>query len=285
MKKLELIVILFIILLMNSCNRNGEIEVREITDKQKIEELQKSGVKGIPFPEGSKVLKLSSNEDNTTKIILPEDVYFVVKNEKGDVFRISEMGVRCTCSRGSGCSPVSVKGSFYCVMNDGCKTCSSSSFLIKEMGLGQKLQIVGMMDENKGIVPFAKEKTLFHTTESVHQYGITEDFFKCKEVKKSLEEIYSFIYSDKIPDFITNNSSQIPSGYVYTKIDFYGNNILVPVPKNDIDANSVFYSLKDLEDNIGEISCTCYKGKGCKSGSMFGAKYCDAGSCTDCAMK
>lgn len=289
MKELKLIVILFIILLMNSCNRNGEIEIPKITDKQKIEELKKSGVKGIPFPEGSKVIKLSSNGSDITKIVLPEDVYFVVKNNKGEVFRISEMGIRCICTRGVGCSPVKALGDYYCVMQDGCRACSSRpALLVDGILLGEEVEVVGVMNENRGIAPFAKKKDLFHISESSHQYGITEDFFKCKEVKKGLEEIYSFIYSDKIPDFIINNFSQIPSDYAYTKIDFYGNNILIPVPKKDIRENDdIFYYLSDLEGNNIKASpvCTCYKGNGCKLSSMFGAKYCDAGSCTDCAMK
>lgn len=291
MKELKLIVAMFIILLMNSCNRNGEIEVSEITDKQKIEELQKSGVKGIPFPEGSKVLKISSSGNDITKIVLPEDVYFVVKNKQGNVFRISEMGVRCTCSRGSGCSPVKYDGSYYCLMNAGCKVCSSRSSVIDDLVpvddvLGESIEIVGVMDVNKGVTQFSSKKGLLKVTKSNHQYGITEDFFKCEEVKKELELLYSFIYSDKIPDFIVNNSSKIPNGYVYTKVNFYGNNILIPIPKEDIDDNTISYSSHDLEDEIGEkVSCTCYKGNGCKLGSLFGAKFCDAGSCTDCAMK
>ncbi|MDO4224806.1 MAG: hypothetical protein Q4C75_02820 [Bergeyella zoohelcum] len=290
MKIVNFVLLMLVGFLFNSCSREEVMEIPEITNKETILKLQESGVRGIPFPEGSQAIRVASEVD-IMKIVLPKEVYFVVKNEEGKVFKISEIGVRCRCSLGSGCSPISAMGQYFCLMNDGCKVCSSKPVTEVTPNSGkfdENVTIVGVMDERRGLAVFSDKKGLFSTNESAKQYGITEDFFECKEVKSALEDFYNAVYGNNIPDFIKNNTGKLPKGHVYIKIDLFGNNILLPTPKYDKDGYEMFSDVEEIDGDIGEIEgtlCRCYKGKGCTLGSKFGAKYCDAGKCSDCALK
>lgn len=271
--------------LLSSCHRDQVIDVPEITDEAEIIQLKNSSIKGIPFPEGSVATQLASKD--IIKILLPDEMYFVVKNEKGEVFRVEELGVRCTCSKGSGCSPVRYDGEYYCVMDSDCKTCSSKSIAFFELAEGKKSQqevtIVGVMNEIRGVAAFSKTKGVFTITKGTKQYGITEDFFKCREVMEELNNMYTFIYRKNVPAFILNNSADVPANYVYIKMDFFGNNILVPVPREQVE-EEILAANFEIEDG-GKVTCSCLRGSGCKSKSFLGVKYCDAGNCSDCALK
>lgn len=279
MNALKIFTVFVVVLFLQSCNREQMIDVPEITSQQQIEKLKISGAKGVPFPKGSKVTKLS---DGLVKITLPKDVYFVVKNEEGEVFRVQELGMRCSCSQGSGCSPVKAFGNYYCVMS-GCRECSSKLSTFRNKSKNEEfIQIVGVMDEEKAFGLISKEKGLFSITEkeSGMQYGITRDFFECKEVKDALDEVYNDLFQNKVPDFIKNSSGEIPPDYVYAKSCFLGNNILLLLHKDMVGENSIIYS-KDID---GGAICKCYRGKGCKADKKYMALFCDAGNCSDCAM-
>lgn len=315
MKIFNLITFIFAIVFLQSCNRNEEISVQKITDTEKIQTIINSGIKGIPFPEGSTAYKLANNQ---TKITLPEDVYFVVKNQKGEVFRVRELGVRCTCSKGSGCSPANVKGQFFCVMNEDCKTCSSSPAVIggkdnTEVDMNQRVEIVGVMNENKELGSFGKEKGLLTITDGGIQYGITEDFFKCKEVQdyliKTIIATHSLItksdYKQTEKDvqmdkaYLQKHKAGIESLYnevIYVKTNFFGNNVLFPYPKKLMekweDPNLITFTAREVDEDLGNSACTCQKGEGCTLRSAWvplpgvgSIKYCDAGGCTICTLK
>lgn len=151
------------------------------------------------------------------------------------------------------------------------------------IGSNEVIEIIGLMDERKPVKLFANVSGKFTTNVSKHQYGISEDFFKCKEVRNEIANLYKVIYGENIPDFIKNNSFNIPTNYTYTKVDFFGNEILVPIPKNSSIINDLNLKIVDPGDG-GGVSCKCYKGSGCVLKSMLGTKYCDAGNCSDCAL-
>ena len=278
MKTINFILYVFIGFLLCSCSRNEEINVKELTDQAKIAKIQQSGIKGIPFPLDSKAVDTEVHD--VIKISLPEDVFFVVKDSKGEVYRLPEAGVRCTCTQGTGCSPVKYDGDYYCVMNENCSVCSMKTTRI---GSNEVIEIIGLMDERKPVKLFANVSGKFTTNVSKHQYGISEDFFKCKEVRNEIANLYKVIYGENIPDFIKNNSFNIPTNYTYTKVDFFGNEILVPIPKTSSIINDLNLKIVDPGDR-GGVSCKCYKGSGCVLKSMLGTKYCDAENCSDCAL-
>ncbi len=278
MKTIKFLIFIFFGLLLSFCSKkNEEINVKELTDQAKIATIQESGIKGIPFPTGSKAIETDIYD--VIKISLPEDVFFVVKDSKEKVYRLSEAGVRCTCTQGEGCSPVKYGGDYYCVMNKNCNVCSMKTTRI---GINENIQIIGVMDERKPVKLFSSKNGMFTTNTEVHQYGISEDFFKCKEVQTEINNIYTVFYGKDAPAFIKNNNFEIPKDYTYTKVNFFGNNILIPIPKNSSIIND--FNLKLVDPESAGASCKCYNGSGCVLKSMLGTKYCDAGNCSDCAL-
>jgi hypothetical protein len=277
MKSTLIFSLLLITILFNSCSRTEEIEIKELTDAKKIAYIEESGIMGVPFPEQSKAIKI---QDDISEITLPDDVYFVAKitsgEKAGQVIKATSAKVTCTCSKGTGCSPVLHKGSYYCVMNSGCTVCSMSTSSSKT---GESLQIVGVIDERTPVAFYAKKEGKFTITENTnHKYPFNEDFFKNDFVKKEIDNIFDLIYGENIPNFIRSNSTKIPENYVYAKVNFFGNDLVIPIPKNST-------TIKDLDLTLfNKVSCSCGKGKGCTLKSIFGTSYCEAGNCTVCSL-
>ncbi|WP_396178242.1 hypothetical protein [Flavobacterium sp.] len=288
MKKLikNLVFAMSVSLLFISCS-NDETEVAVETlnaqkDANKIAEILNSGAQGIPFPEGSKVFKISEDE---FEIRLPEDVFFLVSvlesnNNKSNIsLEIADISVTCTCSKGKGCSPVKVKGEYYCVMNRGCSTCSMS---VSTTGKKQNITILGIIDYSAGVSFISEVKSpLTSPQDKIISKTSSEQFLNKPEVKKALLEFYSVIYDNKIPNFILENQDA-PQGYSYSKVNLFGNEIMIPVKSNSISKSLRIASIEEAS----AVSCTCAKGKGsgCVKKSFMGAKYCDAGSCTVCTL-
>lgn len=291
MKNLKFIflrlVVFFAFPLFFSCNKeSNEIAVEELDPNNDIqasilEIINQTGDKGIPFPEGSKAFE---NKDGSVTIKLPEGYQFILSEESTSRMLPpeDEVGVTCTCNQGSGgCSPVKAKGSYYCVMNDNCSNCSKSV-----SKANKTVNILGVYKPEEGISFISNNEveglksSLYTSKEDVYGNFFPE-LLSIEEVKKSLLELYTIVYSDKIPEFILTNSNRIPKGYSYVKVNIYGNEAVIPVPNDYVDE-----SMRALppEDEVGGVSCTCNKGKGCKLSSMLGVKYCDAGSCTSCTL-
>ncbi|QHN64935.1 hypothetical protein [Bergeyella cardium] len=289
MKALKFFILVSIGLVLSSCSMEDEINVQEITSKNVIAEIKATGAKGIPFPEGSKATTLGSKD--FVKITLPEDVYYVIKDEEGNVSRVSTLGIRCKCLKGAGCSPGTYDGRYFCTAELGaCSLCEVHAGLIESLsakGEQKEVQIVGVMDEREdkfgayakrggfGQIEREKEPTI--------QYGITEDFFKCKEVHEALMELYSAVYrthyDEEIPDFIKSNSDTIPSDHVYIRASLFGNTVFLPTPKElAIEAGL------EMVDDISKIHCTCSQGTGCTKDRVYVVVFCNAGNCSDCTM-
>ena len=147
MKALKFFILVSIGLVLSSCSMEDEINVQEITSKNVIAEIKATGAKGIPFPEGSKATTLGSKD--FVKITLPEDVYYVIKDEEGNVSRVSTLGIRCKCLKGAGCSPGTYDGRYFCTAELGaCSLCEVHAGLIESLsakGEQKEVQIVGVM--------------------------------------------------------------------------------------------------------------------------------------------
>lgn len=279
MKLIIFLLIMFFGLLLNSCSRNDDIQVKELTDKTQIENLQKSGIIGIPFPEHSRATKVGSD---VTDITLPEDVFFIAKitsgENSGQVIKTSVARVTCNCTKGAGCSPVVHQGNYYCVMNGGCSVCSMTTSPNKG---NATLQIVGIIDTRNPVKFYAEKESTFTTKKSYEPtYHMSEDFFRNEYVINEINNFYKLVYGDHIPDFIKTNSNQIPEGYGYVKANFLGNEIMFPIEKKNAFINGI-----PLDFTLANrVSCNCTRGTGCKLGSILGVKYCDAGACTICTL-
>ncbi|RTY74578.1 hypothetical protein [Flavobacterium sp. LS1R10] len=280
----NLVIIMALSILFIGCsNEENEIKVETLDsskDAKRIADIINSGTEGIPFPEGSKVFKKS--EDNF-EIRLPKDFYFLISelDSNGNsshraIAEISDVSVTCSCTKGSGCSPVKAQGEYYCVMNSGCTTCTTSTARI---GTKQNIKILGIIDYNMGVSFVSESKSLLTSSKNkIISKSISEHFLNKTEVKKALLEFYSVIYDKNIPSFITENKNP-PAGYSFSKVNLFGNEIMVPVKSNSF---STELGISEIDD--AAVTCSCSSGSGCVKKSFMGAKYCDAGSCTKCTL-
>lgn len=300
MKKLNLFIFIIPIFTLFSCESNEEIEPQNLTDKEIINLIEANNLKGTPFPEGSKIIK--TNDPSTSIIKLPEDVFYVIEDTNGETTLASETSLTCKCTQGTGCSPLIYKGDSFCVMNSGCKVCSQSNGYTDEIspeGKGtlkksliqkQNINIVGVLDKRKGVTILGNNDNMFITKKlETNSYTISSSFFNNKEVKEELKNLYELIYNGNIPQFIINNEVT-PSDYGYASVNFYGNYIKIPIPKNynKIMNKGVESTNSNPVDEIfvedGGGTCKCTQGSGCVYKSMLGAKYCDAGNCKTCTL-
>jgi len=286
MKKIikALVFVISITSFFTSCtNDDREIKVETLDankDAKRIADIINSGTKGIPFPEGSKVFK---NSEDKFEIHLPEDVFFIMSelDSNGNVnhrrtLEISDVSVTCLCTKGSGCSPVKAQGEYYCVMNSGCTTCTMST---ARVGTNQNIKILGIIDYNMGVSFVSETKSLLTSSKSkIISKSISEQFLNKTEVKKALLEFYSVIYDKNIPSFITENKNP-PTGYSFSKVNLFGNEIMVPVKSNSFSRE---LGITEIDDTA--FTCSCSSGSGCVKKSFMGAKYCDAGSCKKCTL-
>lgn len=286
MKKIikTLVLVISIATFFTSCtNDDREITVETLDankDAKRIADIVNSGTEGIPFPEGSKVFK---NSEDKFEIHLPKDVFFIVSELDANgninhrrVLEISDVSVTCSCTKGTGCSPVKAQGEYYCVMNSGCTTCTMST---ARVGTKQNIKILGIIDYNMGVSFVSENKSLLTSSKNkIISKSISEHFLSKPEVKQALLEFYSVIYDKKVPTFITENKDA-PSGYSFSKVNLFGNEIMVPVKSNSISRE---LGISEIDD--AAVTCSCKSGSGCVKKSFMGAKYCDAGSCTKCTL-
>lgn len=265
-----------------SCETSNVIDVRELdpnSDKAIIAAIAASGEKGIPFPEGSTV---EIKEKGVFELKLPKGKKFIFTDpitgnyiDDGDAATVT-----CKCTTGSGCSPVKVRGSYYCVMGDKCSSCDKTVSL-----RGRNVLIDGIIDIDKNITLLtrnADEKGFrkdFTSTKNEAGSCATKGVLLSPVVQQSLKEFYNLIYEGEVPSFILSNSENIPKEYKYVVIDLFGNTAAIPFPVDKIDT-----SMYLIDGGSESCKCNDAKPKGCKKESLMGAVYCDAGSCVSCSL-
>ena len=254
-----------------SCSKeDNEIEVKQldpVKDKAIAEAIASSNDKGIPFPEGSKVFKKA---DGIFTIVLPKNVYYLVANDATSkiYIRIPEIDVNCSCTDGSGCSPLKNNGQYYCVMEPSCKTCD------------RRVYAKSINVELKGIIDLNGEVSLISSTDKRDYKCMNKEVLNITEVKEGIEKFYLKMYDGEIPSFIKENK-EIPSkDYVYVKANVFGYGMILPVLKKKLSLNEA----KEIEI-ISTITCECQAGVGCKKEKAFGGIYCNSGAdCVACSM-
>lgn len=284
----RLLAILLSFTLLYSCKKEDHIQVREldeVADAKLIQSIIQSGDNGIPFPDGSAAVTMP---DGRVKIVLPKGYKFLMVDPENFVLveddgeeGEEEAGVTCTCSSGTGCSPVKFRKKYYCVLGDNCTTCSKSTTRIS----GQPVIIAGIYNSNSGITILSKTKSegLKGELTSVKNEllgNASKALFQVKGVKQELMDLYTFIYGKEIPSFILSNSDKIPEGYKYVAINIYGNEAAIPVPTSQIGESEY------IVGDGGAASCKCNDTTptGCKKETMLGAVFCDAGGCRSCSL-
>jgi hypothetical protein len=260
-------------------------ELDEIADAKLILSITQSGDIGIPFPDGSIAMTLP---DGRIKIVLPEGYKFLmVDRETSELIEDDgeeeEAGVTCSCTSGTGCTPVKYKKKYYCVMGESCTTCTKSTTRIS----GEAVVIAGVYKQNSGITILSRTKANGLKGELTSQKtdlvgNANSALFKIKSVKQELQDLYTFIYGGEIPAFILSNSDNIPEGYKYIAINIYGNEAAIPVPISQIGDSEYVVD----EGEGGAVTCKCNDTTptGCKKDSFLGAVFCDAGGCRSCSL-
>lgn len=276
--------------LFASCKKEEQVQVREldeVADAKLIQSISQSGDDGIPFPDGSMAISLP---DGRIKIVLPTGYKFLMidpetslviedDGEGGE----EEAGVTCSCTSGSGCSPVKFKRKYYCVLGETCTTCTKSTTRMS----GARVLIAGIYKPDDGITVLSKIKQdgLKGELTSVKKDLVgnaTTALFQLKGVQQELRELYTFIYGKQIPGFILNNTDKIPAGYKYVAINIYGNEAAIPVPTSQI--GDTEYIVDDGEGGGATCKCNDATPTGCKKDSFFGAVFCDAKDCRSCSL-
>lgn len=286
MKQFSILSLVFLLGLFASCKKEQQVQVREldnVADAKTIQSIKQSGDNGIPFPVGSIAVKLS---DGRTKIVLPKGYKFLMVNPKTDVLVDDDgeaAGVTCTCTSGTGCSPVKYKGKYYCVMGENCSVCDKTT----SSESGETVEIVGVYKVNSGITVLSKSfetglKAELTSMKSSLVGNVSAALFQIPIVKQELLDLYKFIYGEKIPSFILTNEGRIPQGYKYIAISVYGNEAAIPVPASQVD--ETVYVIDEGKDGAAACKCNDAKPTGCKKSSFLGAVFCDAGSCTSCSL-
>jgi hypothetical protein len=111
--------------------------------------------------------------------------------------------------------------------------------------------------------------------------------FRIPQVKQALLDFRAQIAADAgVPVDSLDDGSEVKSetgngvsasrGRTYVAVNLFGRLAAISVPVTYAAARGLAAS--------GSVSCSCSAGSGCKYGSLLGAKYCDAGSCTKCSM-
>lgn len=241
----------------------------------------------IPVHENTSITIVNENEH---LLKLPDDVFYIAKSANSDNFQIesiistSEAGVRCKCTSGSGCNPTKYNGKYSCVMLSTCTTCKLTTTSISGGG-SNNIYIKGIVDYNKGISiqQFEPIEGDSHTGSNEIYGNAFSELFEIDRVQSGINEFFTSIYGNDIPQFIYDNEDEIPEEYVYVKINIYGNIAAMPISRKLVSKQAKFGRALITDD----ISCKCHSGdEGCvkKTAGLGKVKYCESENCTDCEL-
>lgn len=263
-----------------SC-KDKSLQPEKLTYHQLNLMIEEGKISSIRLPENAVIEK---NGDMAYTVTLPTNFKFVFETEQGLAFDPIST-ITCTCSEGSGCSPVRAFGRVACVMQPSCRTCLLTGGRHGH-SKGSKLLGIVHTDGYFGFITTRKiDKNDFldglFLVEEKDVLGQAQEWvFELEESKNALMDMYSLIYDGKIPDFILQNT-EIPSDHVYVKASMMGNAFAMPIPKE-----MVLDGMQVMDPIAGENICKCLSGQsGCKKTSRMGAIICLAGDCVSCQMK
>ncbi|MGN0033670.1 MAG: hypothetical protein ACI358_07855 [Candidatus Limimorpha sp.] len=216
------------LLVLVGCNKKETVAIRELSDNdyEIVDKLLESGDEGIPLPEGSVV---SRNANEVYTITLPKGYSYVVrKYGERSITEEQVIGVTCTCTEGSSCSPVTFDGSFYCIVNNGCYVCQKTLITNNNRGMNQEVELLGLINRNVGITLLCEESVpvtnnsilnasdIIRGKEVIHDNAF-EELFEIEDVREMCKTIGE----------AKNKSGLEPNVLAY--VNFYGNVAAVPM--------------------------------------------------------
>lgn len=285
-----LMALFFVSVLLMSCEESA-LQVQTTPSLQAPVPIEE---KGVPLHPNTVVEEVS---DSRSILTLPEGVYYVTSDEtKAQPDLDGTLGVTCTCTEGSGCNPSKYKGKYSCTMTDGCSACTKETDAIthggKSNGKTKIVTVHGLVDFNAGITwvtpaySGTDQKDMFLSLEEESFGNAFPELFEVAKVKAGLKRFLNEFYDNEIPDFLLDNSQDVPEGYSYVLMNIYGNLGALPFPSHLLEGKRVGPGAYIGYDD--KVTCECLSGSsGCTydTAGMGQVKYCDAGDCTSCKLK
>ena len=296
MKKFSKIALIAVfVLVLASCNNKENVALRELSnnDYEMIDKILESGDEGIPLPEGSIVRK---DANKTYTITLPQGYTYVVrKYGERSITEEQIIGVKCECTEGSDCSPISFDGSFYCIVNNGCYVCQKTLLMSNNRGTNQEVELLGLINRNAGItlvceesVPVTKDfiinaSDLIRGKEVIHANAF-EELFEIEDIREMC----------KIIGEAKEESGLEPNVLAY--VNFYGNVAAVPMyieegkcMYQDGDKEYFAMTVPGAPDKKPECHCEDNSRGGCELKTatipFLGTGYlCKSDGCKSCSL-
>lgn len=177
--------------------------------------------------------------------------------------------ITCTCDKGTGgCSPASAGGKTGCLIGDGCTTCTKSG-ATKIVDISAGVAFAGP----------AEVSNLPPVTPALLGVPFVADAFA--QFKDMVAADAGLPGGQALDDpktgmAVDEHTYMSAPGWALAAVNVFGHLALISVPEEYGMMAAVAWGSKQ--------TCDCSAGSGCKAGSVFGAKYCDAGNCTVCSM-
>lgn len=177
------------------------------------------------------------------------------------------LGCHCQSNDGN-CDSVMTHGKLGCWVTSSCSQCvSNGASTVAHLDAGIQFALAADVD---GLPP------------------VTPALLKVKIVADAFEEFKALVAADAglagpedldgpaTGDLAGEHTFVAAQGWALAAVNVYGHLALISVPET--------YAAQAALAWGSSQKCSCGSGSGCTPGSMLGAKYCDAGSCTSCTM-
>ena len=270
MKKLFLSFLMTLILSANSYSQK-EINYETV-------DMENSD-RSLPMPNGTKIFE---NEDGSYLVSLPEGYEYILKSVGSDEIVTAAGGsVTCTCNKeNGGCHPCKAAGQYGCMMKT-CTNCTKGA-IMNPGGGNKEYDIIGIKSKDISPLRFLASSKLgdkaldfFSTDEVPYFNNCVEGIFNYGEAKETLNAYFTKFFSAEDANKLMNG--QDPSvEVVYCLADFYGNTLVVAVPKSA-------YNDDILTIAFGKMDCKCNTKGDCPAKGGIGYSYCDATNCKSCS--
>ncbi len=254
----------FIALFYSSCSQEESLNT---STQIEASELEKENVtvftewtdinEDLQVPPGTRV----EVNDNEAKYILPDNVLAYGKDENGNYFKRPDVvHIVCICMGDSGSCSVINTGK-NCQSN-GCSECDRITWTTKGK--------VVYADPSQGI-SFVDNADDFEKL----PFSLTTTHLEIPELKQAFEAFKSKVYNGKPLNIEAKKNGELPEGYHYQLVNFYGCRAALPFPntnnKRPIGWEKIFCMCVQGEGDVCTFdnSGSCHPASGCQGCAMI----------------
>ncbi len=281
------------LIVLAGCNKKEIVDVIALSDNnyEIVDNILESGDAGIPLPEGSEV---SRGANAVYTITLPEGYSYVVrKHGERSITEEPAIGVRCSCSEGTGCQPASYGNNFYCILTDGCSVCQKTLITSTNRGADQEVELLGMINRNVGITLLCEESVPVTDNSIIN----ASDIIRGKEVIHGnafieLFEIEDVVEMCRIIGEAKNESKLEPNVFAY--VNFYGNVATIPMYIEEgesiyQDGDKEYFAMTNSPNKKPKCICNDNSRGSCELKKvnipLVGTGYlCESNGCNSCSL-